>query len=110
MDGNPAHGLLGGQLLGGIVIELPAGDDVHVFTSAGEVEHQIAQNLTRRAKIGEEIAIEDNEALHQNNPVKFSTNLAFRRRARFPRFFLAGGICRILGWKQVVDLPGKPVG
>ena len=64
MDRNPAYDLLGRQLLVGIVIELPAGDDVHIRTSSCEVEHQIAQNLTCRGVIGEEIAVEDNEAHH----------------------------------------------
>jgi len=65
MDGNPAYGLLCRQLFVGIIVELPTRDDVRVYTSSSEVEYQIAQNLTCRRMIGEEIAIEDYEALHR---------------------------------------------
>lgn len=68
MNRNAADGFMGGQLLLGVIVKLPAGDDVRVHAGAGEVEHEVAEELAGRRMIREKVSIEDNETRHQLLP------------------------------------------
>lgn len=58
-------GLRSGELSARIVVELLAGDDVHVCATACEVKRKISEDLAGGGMVREEEAIEKNEPLHR---------------------------------------------
>ena len=68
MNRNATNGFMFGKLSLWVVVKLPAGDDVRVHPGAGEMEHEVAEELAGRRMIREKVSIEDNETRHQLLP------------------------------------------
>src|SRR5271165_6529086 len=59
MDMDAVHRRLFRQRCARAIVELSAGDDVHVFAARGQVKSEIAENLTGGGMIGVEKAIQE---------------------------------------------------
>ena len=47
-----------------LIVELPAGNDMRLGPGPSQVEGEVTDNLTRRGMVGEEEAIEEDNAFH----------------------------------------------
>jgi hypothetical protein len=58
------HRLFARQARIGLIVELLAGDDMSLNSGGGQMDSEISENLTSRGMVGEEEAIEEDDALH----------------------------------------------
>lgn len=71
MNVDPAYVVLGRQARLRVVVELLAGDDVHVPPGFCQMEGERGENLAGSGMIGPKISIEKEKALHRDNATLF---------------------------------------
>ena len=66
MDMDVAHRFIGRKLRIWFIIELLAGDDMGVNSGGGQMESEVADELTGCGMVGKEESIEEDDALHRS--------------------------------------------
>src|SRR4051812_17862311 len=103
MNENAALRRAGRKLPLGVIVELPAGDNVDFHSSTCEVEHEIAKQLAGRRMVRKKVSVKNNETFHKDaHAIAFSV----------PKPNLLSTcirVCWLPGRKQFVDLSGQVI-
>jgi hypothetical protein len=65
MNENAALCRAGRKLSLGVIVELPAGDNVHFYSNACKVKHEIAKQLAGRRMVRKKVSVKNNETFHR---------------------------------------------